>query len=431
MNHIGIFIFVGLLSVVFNENGWFPNQNMYAISQLVYNVVLPSFIAYAGGLAVGEKEGGIVAVLAVTGLMLEKSSAVLLGAMLVGPLAGSLWKKVNSLIEKKAPSSMQMLIANLCLGITGGIFAAAGMYLFLPVLNSLMQVAFYGISFLMQHKMTALLSVIIEPLKVFFLNNIMNHSILVPLGMAQVQETGKSVLFLLESNPGPGMGVLAGLFCAKKISKNEGASVLAAHALGGIHEVYFPFVLANMKLLAALIMGGMAGNICFSILDEGLEGVVSPGSILIILLMAGPRSILKVLAGVCLSAVVAFLVSMMLLSEKKEEKKTEMTEHKKQEKIMQKSVKSIAYVCDGGMGSSAMGAALLRRKMASLGISGIRVEAFAADMVPEDMDIIVCQRDYYSIHGEFLENRNVYLVENLLHVEECMELLRKCGWNEG
>lgn len=431
MNHIGIFIFVGLLSVVFNENGWFPNQNMYAISQLVYKVVLPSFIAYAGGMAVGGKEGGIVSVLAVSGLMLKGSSTAILGAMMIGPAAGTFWKKERGIIGKRAPSSMQMLIVNLCLGITGGILAAVGLYLFLPVLEALMNITFYGISFLIRHKMTALLSVIIEPLKVFFLNNIMNHTILVPLGMAQVQETGKSILFLLESNPGPGIGVLAALIYMKKISKNEGASVLAAHALGGIHEVYFPFVLANMKLLAALIMGGMAGNICFSVLDAGLEGVVSPGSILIILLMAGPRSILKVLAGVCLSAVVSFLVSMMLFSEKKEEKKTEMTEQKKQEKIMQKSVKSIAYVCDGGMGSSAMGAALLRRKMASLGISGIRVEAFAADMVPDEMDMIVCQKDYYMIHGELLRDRNVYLVENLLHVDECMELLRKCGWNEG
>ena len=178
MNNIGIFIFIGILSVIFNDHGWFPDKDMYAISQLVYKVILP-FIAYEGGRAVSGREGGIAGVLAVAGVIWSGSSAELFGAMLLGPAAGYLWKRETSWIEEKFPSSMQMLGKNLIIGITGGLFSAAGIYLILPLLEWILTWLFSGISFLARYNMTACLSIFIEPAKVFFLNNVVNHMLLV------------------------------------------------------------------------------------------------------------------------------------------------------------------------------------------------------------------------------------------------------------
>lgn len=445
MNNIGIFIFIGILSVIFNDHGWFPDKDMYAISQLVYKVILPSFIAYEGGRAVSGKEGGIAGVLAVTGLIWHQSSAELLGAMLLGPTAGYLWKKECLWIEKKVPSSMQMLGKNLILGTTGALFSAAGIYLILPLLERTAELFFSGISFLTRYNMTACLSIFIEPAKVFFLNNVVNHMMLVPAGMEQIRETGSTVLFLMETNPGPGIGVILALFYMKKLHKNETASVLTAHALGGIHEVYFPFVLADLRLLPAVILGGMTGNIVFQISKSAVKGMVSPGSIFTILLMADSGCRWKVLAGILLSAATSFLTGVLILkkasvyqkkhsspkissSQKKEteeEPESRLQQERTQEENMEKSLKKIAFVCDGGIGSSVMGAALLRRKLQSLGKTEITVEAYALDLVPGDIDIIICQKDFYNIHGSVLENRQVHLVDSLLQTEECMALFRE------
>lgn len=448
MNNIGIFIFIGILSVIFNDHGWFPDKDMYAISQLVYKVILPSFIAYEGGRAVSGREGGIAGVLAVAGVIWSGSSAELFGAMLLGPAAGYLWKRETSWIEEKFPSSMQMLGKNLIIGITGGLFSAAGIYLILPLLEWILTWLFSGISFLARYNMTACLSIFIEPAKVFFLNNVVNHMLLVPVGMEQIQKTGSTVLFLLETNPGPGIGVILALFYMKRINKNETASVLTAHALGGIHEVYFPLILSNLWLLPAVIVGGLAGNITFQISNAAVKGVVSPGSIFTILIMADSGCRWKVLAGILISSAASFLSGVLFLKksfvyqkkhpfqkippfQKKEtdkKQKDELQQEHIQEKSMEESVKKIAFVCDGGIGSSVMGAALLRRKLQSMGKAEITVEAFAADLVPEDIDVVICQKDFYSLHGDSLKNRRIYLVDSLLQTEECMILFQK---NEG
>lgn len=431
INNIGIFIFIGLLSVVFHDHGWFPNEDMYAISQLVYRVILPAFIAYEGGKAAGGKEGGIAAALAAAGLIYKDSSAELFGAMILGPVVGLIWKKTEAFLQKSLPSSMQMLAGNLALGITGGVAAAAGIYLFLPLLERTTAVFFGGISFLSRHGMTVFFSLFIEPAKVFFLNNIVNHMMLIPLGMEQLQETGSSVLFLLETNPGPGAGILLALFYRKQLQKNQAMSLLTAHALGGIHEVYFPFVLADLRLLLPLILGGMAGNLCFLVLNAGLAGVVSPGSVFTVFLMAGAGSGFRVLIGILLSACVSFLAGCLILKKKPETEShlPEPPRQKENEKIMERPVenpiKKIAFVCDGGMGSSVMGAALLRRRLGALGISEVTVEAFAVDLVPGEVDLVVCQKDFYQLHGAQLGSRKVHLVDSLLQPDECMVLFQK------
>lgn len=429
MKNIGIFIFIGLLFVVFHDHGWFPNEDIYAISQLVYSILLPTMIAYEGGRLMGDKGGGVLAVLAVSGVLVAEPGVGILGGMLLGPLSGMIWKYEAEFLEKRALSSIQMLGRNLCIGITGGALAAAAFYLLSPALAVLSGLLYQGVNFLVAHRMTGILSIVIEPLKIFFLNNMVNHAILVPLGMGQVQEAGSSVLFLLEANPGPGIGVLAALCVMRKKRRSEYISALAAEAVGGIHEVYFPFVLSELRLLIPLILGGMAGNFCFVFLDAGLQGVVSPGSVFVILLMAGKGKIFAVLAGMCLSALVSFAGSVTVLHFTKEE--TDSVNEEKKKMMELKKIEKIAFVCDGGMGSSAMGAALFRRTLAKEGITGIQAEAFASDLVPEGMDMIVCQKDYYRMLPPKLLEGEVYTVQNLVSTAEYQNLIEQIQKRNG
>lgn len=429
MKNIGIFIFIGLLAVIFCEHGWFPNEKIYAVSQLVYLIILPVRIAFESGQMLGGTGGGLLAVLAISGILTDAPQIGILGAMAAGPFSGFLWKKLEALIEQWAAGRFQMLAKNLCIGIAGGCLAILGIYVITPVLEFLQTLVYYGMDFLVAHKLLWALSIMIEPAKVFFLNNLVNHAILIPLGMNEVQEAGSSVLFLLETNPGPGIGFLLALWYAgrQKEERESAASALAAQALGGIHEVYFPFVLSDLRFLFALILGGIAGNLCFSFFRAGLQGAVSPGSILLVLFMAGKNGMLPVLLGILISAALSFSCSLFLLHTKKPDTKP-IPEKALQETKEKRMIRKIAFVCDGGMGSSAMGAALFRRAAAKEGLEGLEAEPFAADLVPEDTDLIVCQKDFSRTLPEKLLSAEIYTVESLVKTEayqKLIEMLRK------
>ena len=335
------------------------------------------------------------------------------------------------------------------------------------MLNVLAGGLYRGVDFLVQQKMTWLLSFLIEPAKVFFLNNVANYAILVPLGMQQVQETGSSILFLLEANPGPGLGVLLALYwnLQEERKKQELEAAIVTEAAGGIHEVYFPYVWSNLRLLLPLILGGVSGTICFSLLGAGVQGVVSPGSIVTLLLMSGRASLIPVLTGIFVSAVVSFYVGLLVLRSRKMgsasddegeksgeegEKAKEPTwnfdcDNTEQDKENGRNLvggasnladsgaeyKKIAVVCNGGMGSSAMGAAVFRRLLRQERITGVTVEAYAADLVPDAAQIIVCQKDYRPLLPKELDSREIYTVENLMQTELYRPLLEKIQRRNG
>lgn len=428
IKNIGIFIFIGLLSVVTGDHGWFPNEDIYAISQLVYKVILPCLIAYTAGNAVEENGGGVLAVLALSGILAAGNEIGMLGAMIIGPAAGLVWKNENRMIKEKIASSVQMLVRNLSLAVTGILLATAVFFLVLPALSITTDVIGTGLEFLAAHGMIPFMSIVIEPAKIFFMNNIINHSILVPIAMGQLDKAGSSVLFLLEANPGPGLGILAALCFVKRERKSEYLSAIVAEAAGGIHEVYFPYILSDMRLIFPLILGATAGNFLFEYLNVGVGGDISPGSIFVVLLMAGKSNVLGVLAGVLLSAGISFVGGVLVLRmENKEKEEDGQRECAPQVEKMER-IEKIAFVCDGGVGSSAMGAALFRRTLGRAGITGITVEAFAADMIPDDIDLIVCQKGFRSLLPKHLEETKVHTLENLVSAEEyghLVELIQK------
>lgn len=457
INMIGIFIFVGILSVIFGDYGWAPNENIYAISQFVYSYVIPALIAYAAGNHMGQiyekrldvpktginHAGGAIAVMAAAGIMIADKNCAILGAMILGPICGLLWKHVLEPLTRKAVQGMEMLTRNLVAAIVGAAFSIAAYYVLTPVLSAVTHVIMMGVDWLIAHKLICLTSVLIEPAKVFFLNNSIHHGILLPLAMQQAEQNGSSMLFLLETNPGPGLGVLLALWLSNRKKRKEYAAYMFVECIGGIHEIYFPEVLANLWLLLALIPGGMAGILCMSVFHVASAGLVSPGSILTLLFMSG-HHVLGTLFAVAISTAVSCAIAFLILKrqgkwyteaaisaqEEKEEavqeKKEEAVQEKRQvlEKELMQGIK-IGFICDAGVGSSAMGAALFRRKLKEEGMNGITAEAYAVDQIPEDLTIGVCQRAFLEILQKESNLSNIVTMESLLNQTEHLALIEK------
>lgn len=449
INMIGIFIFVGILSVIFGDYGWAPNENIYAISQFVYSYVIPALIAYAAGNHMGQiyekrpdvpktginHAGGAIAVMAAAGIMIADKNCAILGAMILGPICGLLWKHVLEPLTRKAVQGMEMLTRNLVAAIVGAAFSIAAYYVLTPVLSAVTHVIMMGVDWLIAHKLICLTSVLIEPAKVFFLNNSIHHGILLPLAMQQAEQNGSSMLFLLETNPGPGLGVLLALWLSNRKKRKEYAAYMFVECIGGIHEIYFPEVLANLWLLLALIPGGMAGILCMSVFHVASAGLVSPGSILTLLFMSG-HHVLATLFAVAISTAVSCAIAFFILKRQgkwcteaaistQAEKKEEVQEKRQMlEKGQMQEIK-IGFICDAGVGSSAMGAALFRRKLKEEGMDGITAEAYAVDQIPEDLTIGVCQRAFLEILQKESNLSNIVTMESLLNQTEHLALIEK------
>lgn len=449
INMIGIFIFVGILSVIFGDYGWAPNENIYAISQFVYSYVIPALIAYAAGNHMGQiyekrpdvpktginHAGGAIAVMAAAGVMIADKNCAILGAMILGPICGLLWKHVLEPLTRKAVQGMEMLTRNLVAAVVGAAFSIAAYYVLTPVLSAVTHVIMMGVDWLIAHKLICLTSVLIEPAKVFFLNNSIHHGILLPLAMQQAEQNGSSMLFLLETNPGPGLGVLLALWLSNRKKRKEYAAYMFVECIGGIHEIYFPEVLANLWLLLALIPGGMAGILCMSVFHVASAGLVSPGSILTVLFMSG-HHVLATLFAVAISTAVSCAIAFFILKRQgkwcteaaistQAEKKEEVQEKRQMlEKGQMQEIK-IGFICDAGVGSSAMGAALFRRKLKEEGMDGITAEAYAVDQIPEDLTIGVCQRAFLEILQKESNLSNIVTMESLLNQTEHLALIEK------
>lgn len=426
MQNIGIFIFIGLLSVLFHTDGWLPNENMYAISQFAYWYALPCMIAFSGGNYIGGLSGGFLSVLSVCGIITANPELGIWGAMISGPLGGYFWKQLEKLLDKTHYAQTQMLYHNLFLGITGCFLAGIEYYILSGISTAFTHIFNGCFQFLVTHHMTAFLSILIEPGKIFFLNNLINHGILLPAGLSQAEQYGSSILFLLETNPGPGLGILiACLVCyrKRKTTRSEYFTAITTEFIGGIHEVYFPVIFSDLRLLFPLILGGVTGSIWFDLMHCGTVTPVSPGSIITLLLLSEKGKVLYILCGVVLSAAISFFVSFLLLKSKIRETQDEpcipsaSVPEKEPDTTSEQELEKIGFVCDGGMGSSAMGAALFRRCLTRHGISGIEVKAYAADMIPDDLDLIVCQEDYYKIKQE-LHSKHCYVISSFTKQEE-------------
>jgi mannitol PTS system EIICBA or EIICB component len=428
--NIGAFIAWGLITAMFISVGWIPNESIAALVDPMAKTLLPLLIAYTGGKAVAGHRGGVIGAVATMGLIVGSDVPMFLGAMLMGPFSGFIIKKFDQLLEGKIKAGFEMLVNNFSLGIFGAILAIVSLKAITPIVEGLNTIMKAGVGFFVDNHLLPLASIFIEPAKVLFLNNALNHGILTPMGMEQVEEAGKSIFFLLEANPGPGLGILvACLIAGKGMIKSSAPGAIVIHFLGGIHEIYFPYILANPVLILAAMAGGASGILTNVIFDGGLVGPASPGSIIAVLTMTPKTGYLPVILSVLISAAVSCLVGIPLLKifgkdEDINAAKEKVKEMKNASKgittvnVDAKDVKLIVFACDAGMGSSAMGATILKKKLADAGLGQINVVHSPVSSIPADAQVIVTHTSLRERAARSNPNAKLVLITNFMAAPE-------------
>lgn len=466
MPNIGAFIAWGFIAAIFIDGGWWPNKDLSQLAGPMISYLIPLLIAYSGGRLIHEMRGGIIAAVATMGVIVAlPDTPMLLGAMIMGPLVGWLMKKTDEFIQPRTPQGFEMLFNNFSAGILGFIMTILGFKILAPIMEFIMHVLSLAVEALVHAHLLPLVSIIVEPAKIVFLNNAINHGVFTPLGADQASSAGQSILYTIESNPGPGLGILVaymifGTGTAKATS--YGAGII--HFLGGIHEIYFPYVLMRPLLFIAVILGGMTGVATYSLLDFGFKSPASPGSFIVYMLNAPKGEFLHMVIGVLLAAIVSFIVAAIILKFTKEpeedlEAATEKMEASKGKKSSVSSklkgnedsnttsttgaatattvdadstdtqseedlldnydtenvdahdyskVNHVIFACDAGMGSSAMGASMLRNKFKKADIQDVDVTNTAINQLPSDAQLVITQKK--------LTDRAIKQVPNAIHI---------------
>ncbi len=385
MPNIGAFIAWGVMTALFIGDGWLPNERLATMVSPTLTYLLPLLIAYTGGQMVYGQRGAVVGAISAMGVIMGTDIPMFIGAMIMGPLGGWCIKKFDDVFKEKVRAGFEMLVNNFSAGLIGFGLAILAFYGIGPVVEMISHLLSKGVEVIVGANLLPLANVFIEPGKVLFLNNAINHGILTPLGTEQAATSGKSILFLLEANPGPGLGILlAFTFFGKGSAKSSAPGAIIIQFLGGIHEIYFPYIMMKPALFLAAICGGVSGTFMFQLLGAGLKAASSPGSIFAILLMTpkGLSNYVAVLSGVIVGAVVSFIVASIILRMDKSQDDTfdqskEMVQQQKAESKGQvtttpttsfNDIDKIIFACDAGMGSSAMGASILRDKVKKAGI---------------------------------------------------------------
>lgn len=404
MPNIGAFIAWGLLTALFIPTGWIPNDYLAAAGAPMAKWLIPLLIGYSGGSAIYQHRGGVLGAIATAGIIAGSEIPMFLGAMIVGPFAGWCMKKFDAMIQEHIPTGFEMLINNFSAGILGAILALLAYAIVGPVVSGLNDILRSGVEFIVHLGLIPLVSILVEPAKVLFLNNAINHGVFSPIGIQESQELGKSIFFMIESNPGPGLGMLLA-FClvGKGMAKSSAPGAAIIHFLGGIHEIYFPYILMKPILLLAVIPAGMAGVFTLSVLNGGLIAPASPGSIFAILAMTPKGAYFANIAAVVVATAVSFVISSIFIKASKDDG-TSLEEAQQNMKDMKNrgskreengvvvngnELKKIIYACDAGMGSSAMGASALRNKLKKAGYGYISVTNCAIGNIPSDAQIVV------------------------------------------
>ncbi len=435
MPNIGAFIAWGLITALFIEKGWLnwggsgglaPDSWVAKIGgwgdfdgggivgpMIVY--LLPILIGYTGGKMMYDTRGGVIGAIATMGVIAGADIPMFMGAMIMGPLGGWSMKHIDAIWDGKIKPGFEMLVNNFAVGIWGGLLATFGFFVMSPIVTWIADRLSDGIDVLVTNNLLPFTSIIIEPAKVLFLNNALNHGVLTPLGTNEAVENGKSILFLLEANPGAGLGLLlAYSVFGRGLAKASAPGAMIIHFFGGIHEIYFPFVLMKPKLILAMIAGGMTQIFINVIFSSGLRAPAAPGSIIAVYAQTPGNSFLGVTLSVIGGAGATFLVAALLLkTDKAEEAEDQLVSATASMQSMKGKtsvassallgggaanaigapIRNIVFACDAGMGSSAMGASVLLRKVRAAGFDDVTVVNKAIANLEDTYDVVVTHQD--------------------------------------
>jgi PTS system mannitol-specific IIC component len=444
MPNIGAFIAWGLLTALFIPTGWIPNATLNKVTGPMITYLLPLLIGYTGGTMVYGKRGGVVGAIATMGVIVGSSVTMFLGAMIMGPLSAFLIKKFDGLVEGKIKAGFEMLVNTFSAGILGAILSILGFLAIGPAVSGMTIALGNAAQWITKANLLPLIATLVEPGKILFLNNAINHGIFDPVGIAQVKQFGKSIFFLLETDPGPGLGVLLAYWIfGKGNAKGSAPGAVIIEFLGGIHEIYFPYVMMHPALLLSVIFGGMSADFIFVITGAGLVASPSPGSIIAEIAMCPKGGLFPVLAGVAVGTVVSFLISSVVLKRVSAKEENNAAFESAQSAVMQMKNESkanagissnasagrektgaakvtagfvpkmIIFACDAGMGSSAMGETILRKKLKDAGLN-ITVHHAPVDEIPKEAEVVFIQESLAERAHSVVPDAQIVTVENFL-----------------
>ncbi|OOP61772.1 PTS mannose transporter subunit IIA [Arthrobacter sp. SRS-W-1-2016] len=456
MPNIGAFIAWGIITALFIPAGFLPNADLAKLVGPMITYLLPLLIGYTGGRAVHGIRGGVVGAVATMGVIVGTDIPMFIGAMLMGPLTAWIMKKLDKVWEGRVKPGFEMLIDNFSAGIVGAALAIFGMLVIGPVVKAFSDGASNVVEFLVHNGLLPLTSIFIEPAKVLFLNNAVNHGILTPLGTEQALQNGKSILFLLEANPGPGVGVLlAYMVFGKGLARASAPGAALIQFVGGIHEIYFPYILMKPILILATIAGGMTGIFTLVVTGAGLRSPAAPGSILAVFAATAKDSYFGVALSVLLAATVSFLIASVILRTSKTTdvdalgQATSRMEELKGKKssvssallgagggtaVLTRPIQNIVFACDAGMGSSAMGASVLRNKIRAAGFPDVKVTNSAIANLSDTYDVVVTHQDLTERARPVTSSAVHVSVDNFMNsprYEEIVELVKSSNAEPG
>ncbi|PTX90984.1 PTS mannitol transporter subunit IICB [Opitutus sp. ER46] len=440
MPNIGAFMAWGLITACFVPSGWLPNEHLAQLVRPMIMFLLPLLVGYTGGQMVHGTRGGVIGAIATFGAIVGADTPMLLGAMICGPAAAWLLRCTDRWTTARVSPGFEMLVNNFSVGLIGGgsallAWSAAG-----PLVDNISTLLAHGVAVVVEHHLLPLTHVVIEPAKVLFLNNAINHGILGPVAMTEAGVHGTSVLFMLESNPGPGLGMLLAYCWLGRGTVRQSAHAAAViHFLGGIHEIYFPHLLIAPRLLIATIGGGMAGTLTFVALGAGLVAAPSPGSIFAYLAMAPKHGLGAVLAGVAVSTAVSFSIAAILLrftgrqsdagalaAAQVHARALKTPPARAPRPAVSPAVvpTGVVFACDAGLGSSAMGASLLRKRFRAAGIT-LPVTNCAISELPADARLVVTQQSLTPRARQKLPDAEHVSLDDFLKTAVYDELVRR------
>lgn len=451
MPNIGAFIAWGILTALFIDTGWMPNKELNQLVSPTLTYLMPLLIGYTGGVMVHGKRGGVAGAIATMGVIVGSNITMLIGGMIMGPVGALVMKYVDKFFEGKVKPGLEMLVDNFSMGIVGAIMMCLGYAAIEPIFDSILTVLSSGVQILMDHNLLPFTSIFVQPAQMLFLNNAINHGIMVPVGVEQAAETGKSLLFLVEANGGVWTGVaLAFAIWGTGIAKKSAPAAVAIMGLGGIAEVVFPYVLSKPKAIIGPIVGNIAGLFTLQILGGGTVAAVSPGSIFALLAMTPKGSFIANIAGYVVALVVTTLVTGLAIGFGKHQNEDDSIVIPEQKELDEKTViinkpseqthstfttevKKIIFACDAGMGSSVMAVSLMRNKL-NKAMLDIEVDHMAIQDLDDCADIIVTSealvpRVKDTISG-FSKEIPVYPMTNLLDsktYDALIDMLKKKG----
>lgn len=433
--NIAAFIAWGIITALFIPTGWFPNENLANLVGPLLSYLLPILIGFQGGNLIYGTRGGVVGSIATAGVIVGSSIPMFIGAMILGPLGGWVIKKFDELVEGKIPTGFEMLVNNFSAGILGSILSMFAFKVIEPIVTTFSNGLGHIAQIVTEKGLLPLIAIVVEPAKILFLNNAINHGVLTPLGLEQAKEMGKSVYYLLESNPGPGLGILlAYIIYGRGNAKESAPGAVIIHFLGGIHEIYFPYILMKPALLLAVIGGGIAANLTFVLTKAGLVAAASPGSIFAVLAMTPKGGHFGVIAGVLVGTIVSFAIGSVILKSSKSQNTDELEDAQNRIKnlkaeskgqasattqiltrneVLPNKINLIVFACDAGMGSSAMGESILKKKIKEAGLN-IPVSHCPVSQIPSNADVVFTQENLEARARASAPNAYIITIKNFL-----------------